>query len=152
MVSLTHIRNILTPPKRIQQKVSALSRHSNLPSMARPKGKHHGEPYLVKSTILTISRYYFHMSNIETPDEDGGLSPETGVSFIVVPAKKGVQAACVRVEDPPEPTPETALADLSLNDQATDTGAWGNDEPAAPSGAWGGDQPAVEDNLPDGAW
>ena len=42
------------------------------------------------------------MDEILTPDEDGGLNPETHVSFIVVPAKKGVQAAAVTIVDPPD--------------------------------------------------
>ena len=92
------------------------------------------------------------MSNIETPDEEGGLSPGTGISFIVIPAKKGFQAASVRVEDPPEPAPQAALADLSLNGEATDTGAWGDEGSKPAEGAWGGDEPAAEDDVPGGAW
>ena len=42
------------------------------------------------------------MDEIVTPDEYGGLNPGAHVSFIVVPAKKGVQAAAVTIVDPPE--------------------------------------------------
>ena len=41
------------------------------------------------------------MDSITTPDEYGGLWPEDRVSFIVVPARKGVQAIEVTLEDPP---------------------------------------------------
>ena len=94
------------------------------------------------------------MSNIETPDEEGGLEPETGVSFIVVPAKKGFQAVNVRVEDPPEPTAtpvETSLAGLNIHEKATDEGAWGGNEAPADDG-WGGDEPAEAADEGDGAW
>ena len=37
-----------------------------------------------------------------TPDEYGGLNPGAHVSFIIVPAKKGIQAAAVTIADPPE--------------------------------------------------
>ena len=36
------------------------------------------------------------------PDEDGGIEPDTNVSFIVIPAKKGLQAAVVTIADPPK--------------------------------------------------
>ena len=39
------------------------------------------------------------MDNITTPDEYGGLWPEDYVSFIVMPAKKGVQAVEVTLEE-----------------------------------------------------
>ena len=42
------------------------------------------------------------MDEIVTPDEYGGLNPGAHVSFIVVPAKKGIQAAAVTIVDPPE--------------------------------------------------
>jgi hypothetical protein len=41
------------------------------------------------------------MSEIATPDEDGGIEPGSTVSFIVLAAKKGVQAAAVTLADPP---------------------------------------------------
>lgn len=49
-------------------------------------------------------RYYFHMSEIVTPDEHGGIEPGTGVKFIVTPSRsgKGFQAVDVAVADPPE--------------------------------------------------
>lgn len=42
------------------------------------------------------------MDEIVTPDEHGGLNPGSHVSFIIVPAKKGIQAAAVTIADPPE--------------------------------------------------
>ena len=42
------------------------------------------------------------MDEIVTSDEDGGINPGTHVSFIVIPAKKGIQAAAVTIVDPPE--------------------------------------------------
>ena len=42
------------------------------------------------------------MDEIVTPDEYGGLNPGAHVSFIVVPAKKGIQAAAVTIVEPPE--------------------------------------------------
>ena len=67
------------------------------------------------------------MSEIMDPDEDGGIEPETGVSFIVVPAKKGLQAAAVTIADPPaveekkeepEPPLETTFENLNVrNDE-----------------------------------
>lgn len=46
------------------------------------------------------------MSNITTPDDEGGIEPKSSVSFIVIPAKKGVQAADVTIADPPKPEDE----------------------------------------------
>ena len=37
-----------------------------------------------------------------TSDEYGGINPGAHVSFIVVPAKKGIQAAAVTIVDSPE--------------------------------------------------
>ena len=42
------------------------------------------------------------MDEIVTPDEYGGLNPGAHVSFIVVPARKGIQAAAVTIVDPSE--------------------------------------------------
>ena len=44
------------------------------------------------------------MSEIETPDDYGGIEPGTGVSFIVTASRsgKGFQAAAVTIADPPE--------------------------------------------------
>ena len=64
------------------------------------------------------------MSEIETPDEHGGIEPGSNVSFIVLPAKKGVQAAAVTIADPPSndndkenaPTLEASFADISVKD------------------------------------
>ena len=73
------------------------------------------------------------MSEIMDPDDDGGIEPETGVSFIIVPAKKGLQAAAVTIADPPaieeaieekeEPALETSFENLNV----------GNDENVPPA-------------------
>ena len=74
------------------------------------------------------------MSEIVEPDEAGGIDIDTGVSFIIVPARKGLQAAVVTVADPPmvEKTPEPvtapaiedSFADLDVGKEAN-----GNDAP-----------------------
>ena len=46
------------------------------------------------------------MDSITTPDEYGGLWPHDYVSFIVVPAKKGVQAIDVTLEEQRKPKDE----------------------------------------------
>ena len=70
------------------------------------------------------------MSELVNPDEKGGIEPETNVSFIVIPARRGQQAAEVTIADPPvkpivdapsshgnhEAAPTTSFADLNLND------------------------------------
>ena len=83
------------------------------------------------------------MSEIETPDDNGGIDADTNVSFIVIPAKKGIQAAAVTIADPPEepkeetlsePTLETSFADLGVTentDAATMTAAVDLDDPNA---------------------
>ena len=67
------------------------------------------------------------MSEIETPDDDGGIDEGTNVSFIVIPAKKGIQAAAVTIADPPEepkeekasePTLETSFADMDVTESS----------------------------------
>ncbi len=89
-------------------------------------------------------KYYFHMSEIEDPDDNGGIEPGTGVSFIVQPARsgRGFQACMVTVADPPKPEEETSLeaglGKMNVNDEGktkTDAGAdegWGSfgDAPA----------------------
>ena len=65
------------------------------------------------------------MSEIVDPDEDGGINPDTGVSFIIVSARKGIQAAAVTIADPTvieeeeqesdnEPAVAESFADLSM--------------------------------------
>lgn len=65
------------------------------------------------------------MSEIETPDKNGGIDEDTNVSFIIIPAKKGIQAAAVTIADPPEepkeeeasqPTLETSFADMGVTE------------------------------------
>lgn len=48
------------------------------------------------------------MDEIVTSDEYGGINPGAHVSFIIVPAKKGIQAAAVTIVDPPEEKKEDA--------------------------------------------
>ena len=83
------------------------------------------------------------MSEIETPDDDGGIDEDTNVSFIIIPARKGVQAAAVTIADPPEepkeetlsePTLETSFADMGVTDPTeagTITAAVDLDDPNA---------------------
>ena len=91
------------------------------------------------------------MDEIATPDEYGGLNPGAHVSFIVVPAKKGIQAAAVTIVDPPEEkkedekkenVPTTAVGDpfadsfaeMKVTKESNGTAA--ADTPAADDG-WG---------------
>ena len=68
------------------------------------------------------------MSEIETPDDDGGIDENTYVSFIIIPARKGVQAAAVTVAEPPEESKdeipsegalETSLADMVVTEDTS---------------------------------
>ncbi|KAF6230560.1 hypothetical protein HO173_011097 [Letharia columbiana] len=64
-----------------------------------------GYGFIVELDQLTVKKpkkHYFHMWEIETPDDAGGIDPETMVSFIIIPAKKGFQAAAVTIADPPK--------------------------------------------------
>ena len=77
------------------------------------------------------------MSEIETPDNDGGIDAGTNVSFIVIPAKKGIQAAAVTIADPPEEPKEeelkpleTSFADMGVSEPAN-TGPVDLDDPNA---------------------
>ena len=73
------------------------------------------------------------MSEIMDPDEEGGIDIETGVSFIIVPARKGLQAAMVTVADPPivekipesdtAPAIEDSFADLNVEKKEDDPDA-----------------------------
>ena len=91
------------------------------------------------------------MDEIVTPDEYGGLNPGTNVSFIVVPAKKGIQAAAVTKADPPEEKKEdkkqedvptvaaedpfaNGFAEMKVTEESNGTAA--ADTPAADDG-WG---------------
>ena len=82
------------------------------------------------------------MSEIETPDEDGGIEPGFNVSFIVLPAKKGVQAAAVTIADPPSndndkenvPALEASFADMGVKD---DGNAATEDDTNDGWGTWG---------------
>lgn len=73
-------------------------------------------------------RYYFHMDELEDPDEDGGIEPNTNVSFIVLPAKKGVQAASVKIADPPVEKKDDNKENVpALEKSFADTGFGGDD-------------------------
>ena len=73
------------------------------------------------------------MSEIVEPDEEGGIDIDTDVSFIIVPARKGLQAAVVTIADPPvvEKTPEPftapaiedSFADLNVGKEENGTDA-----------------------------
>ena len=104
-------------------------------------------------------KYYFHMSEIETPDEYGGIEPGTGVSFVITPARsgKGVQAVAVTIADPPkankenqDPTHGTfgALKITDSNGFGDDAqgGAWGTEDTSA-GGTWG-----TADTTEGGSW
>ena len=86
-------------------------------------------------------RYYFHMSEIETPDEYGGIEPGTGVKFIVTPSRsgKGFQAVAVAVADPPDGSKENddpvqaSFEALSVEDAGHSTAAEGD---ASGKGGW----------------
>lgn len=84
------------------------------------------------------------MSEIQTPDEDGGIEPDTNVSFIVIAARKGVQAAAVTMaerpkenEDENEATLEESFGGIEVKDHGN--GDTGEGEAAAEDGwgAWG---------------
>ena len=80
------------------------------------------------------------MSEIETPDEYGGIEPGTGVSFIITTARsgKGVQAAAVTIADPPNEDKEnensihTSFGELKVA-EAEDAGG----DAAAEGDTWG---------------
>ncbi len=54
-------------------------------------------------------RHYFHMDQIATPDDKGGLYHGDYVSFIVVQARKGFQAVDVKLEDHHKPEDEDEI-------------------------------------------
>ena len=79
------------------------------------------------------------MSEIETPDEDGGIEPGTGVSFIVTTARsgKGVQAVAVTIAEPPKEDEESEssihasfdalkVEEVNGSGDAAEGGTWGN--------------------------
>ncbi|KAL9132630.1 MAG: hypothetical protein Q9175_006194 [Cornicularia normoerica] len=108
-----------------------------------------GYGFIVELDQLTLKKpkkHYFHMSEIETPDDAGGIDPDTTVSFIIIPARKGFQAVAVTIADPPkeegadkenEVPLETAMEQMHVteaNETTTDAtngdwGSWG-------SGGW----------------
>ena len=104
-------------------------------------------------------KYYFHMSEIETPDEYGGIEPGTGVSFVITPARsgKGVQAVAVTIADPPKENKENQdpthgsfgalkIADPNVVADNTEGGGWGTEDTSA-GGTWG-----ITDSAEGGAW
>ena len=104
-------------------------------------------------------KYYFHMSEIETPDEYGGIEPGTGVSFVITPARsgKGVQAVAVTIADPPKENKENQdpthgsfgalkIADANGFGDDAQGGGWGTEDTFA-GGGWG-----TADTTEGGAW
>ena len=86
------------------------------------------------------------MDSITTPDEYGGLYVGDHVSFIIVPARKGVQAADVTLEDEPKQEEEIKekMDELNLDDGDNAKGENGTGETKAVEvadewdlGAWG---------------
>ncbi|KAL9071982.1 MAG: hypothetical protein Q9161_003914 [Pseudevernia consocians] len=60
-----------------------------------------GYGFIVELDQLNVKKpkkHYFHMWEIMTPDDKG----ESIVSFIIIPARKGFQAAAVTIADPPK--------------------------------------------------
>ena len=115
-------------------------------------------------------KYYFHMSEIETPDEYGGIEPGTGVSFVITPARsgKGVQAVAVTIADPPKENKENqdpthgSFGALKLEDangfgDDAQGGGWGTEDTSA-GGDWGtedtaaGDGWGTADTTEEGTW
>ena len=102
------------------------------------------------------------MSEIETPDEYGGIEPGTGVSFVISPARsgKGVQAVAVTIADPPKENKENKenqdpthgsfgalkLADPNVIAGNAEGGAWGTEDTSA-GGTWG-----IADTTEGGTW
>ena len=97
--------------------------HSTRPTCIRSTQEVNSPTSLWNTPDWQPRRYYFHMSKLEDPDEDGGIvsripskrfqnspiftddvikEPKTGVSFIIAPARKGVQAIAVKIADPPK--------------------------------------------------
>ena len=79
------------------------------------------------------------MSEIETPDEYGGIEPETIVSFIITASRtgKGVQAVAVTIADPPKEEKENKnpinasfnalqVAEVDNTGDAAEGDTWGN--------------------------
>ena len=79
------------------------------------------------------------MSEIRNPDEFGGIDPDTGVSFIVAPARsgKGFQAVAVKIADPPKENKENEnsfhesfdalkVEEVHENGDAAEGDSWGS--------------------------
>jgi len=83
-------------------------------------------------------KYYFHMSELEDPDDNGGIEPGTGVSYIVQPARsgRGFQACMVSVADPPKSEEETSV-EARLKKMKVDNKVSPDTAPEADEG-WGG--------------
>ena len=86
------------------------------------------------------------MSQIETPDEYGGIEPGTSVKFIVTPSRsgKGFQAVGVAIADPPKENTENEgsihasfdamkVAEADNTGDAAEGDGWGNEG----NGGWG---------------
>lgn len=108
------------------------------------------------------------MSEIITPDEDGGIDVGESVSFVIMPARsgKGVQACEVTFAEPPKKEEENikpmggvAAADgngeMDWGNPASTTDAAANGNGAADGGPanGAGDTPAADPAMMDwGAW
>ena len=99
---------------------------------------------LKKTSYGAPNSFYFHMSEIETPDEDGGIEPGTDVSFIITTARsgKGFQAVAVTVADPPKEEQENGnsihasfdalkVEEVDGTGDAAEGDTWGNGESEA---------------------
>lgn len=93
-------------------------------------------------------KYYFHMSEILTPDEDGGIDIGEPVSFKVVPTSnnKGIQAVDVQRAEPPKEKEEEKENEKPLEDGVAAMGV--NDAADWGAGAWG--EPAEKEGKEEG--
>lgn len=82
------------------------------------------------------------MDEIVTPDEDGGIEPGTAVSYIVIPAKKGLQAAAVtevtppgeKKEDAPATGIESSFAQMDVSISQGANAGWGDENKNSDAG------------------
>jgi len=97
------------------------------------------------------------MSEIVTPDEDGGIDIGEAVSFVVMPARsgKGIQACDVKFAEPPKKEGENVkpMGGLSIADGngETDWGAGGWGAPASSTDAAANDSGDANRGTANGA-